>query len=71
MLFPSCAAVGRGLRAARNLALIIDARIRICAVTPTSHESARALKLTFNVRPEQLTAEDREVMKRALASAHD
>jgi arylsulfatase A-like enzyme len=28
-------------------------------------------KLTFNVRPEQLTAADREVIKRALASARD
>ena len=28
-------------------------------------------KLTYNLRPEQLTAEDRETMKRALASAHD
>ena len=28
-------------------------------------------KLTYNLRPEQLTAEDREVIKRALASAHD
>lgn len=28
-------------------------------------------KLTYNLGKEQLTAEDREVMKRALASAHD
>jgi arylsulfatase len=28
-------------------------------------------KLTFNLGREQLTAEEREVMKRALASAHD
>ncbi len=28
-------------------------------------------KLTYNLRPEQLTAEDRKVMERALASAHD
>ena len=28
-------------------------------------------KLTFNLGPEQLTADDRAVMERALASAHD
>ena len=28
-------------------------------------------KLTYKLGPEQLTAEDREVMKRALAAAHD
>ena len=28
-------------------------------------------KLTFKLGPEQMTAEDREVMERALASAHD
>jgi hypothetical protein len=28
-------------------------------------------KLTFNVPPEQLTAEDRAVMQKALAAAHD
>ena len=28
-------------------------------------------KVTYNIKPEQLTAADREVMLRALASAHD
>ncbi len=28
-------------------------------------------KLTYNIKPEQLTAENREVLQRMLAKAHD
>jgi arylsulfatase len=32
--------------------------------------TAKIDKLTYNVRPEQLSAADREIMQRALAAAH-